>query len=377
MDDSKTEIREVKSSSDRNKFIKLPWKIYKNDKNWVPPLIIERKEFLNPKKNPFFNHAMVKLFLAYKNGVPVGRIAGIVNHAHNSFHGEKIGFFGLFECIDDYVVASSLFDKAKEFVREAGMATFRGPVNFSTNDEVGLLTEGFDSPPVIMMTYNPRYYMNLFEKYGLKKAKDLFAYSMPTSTIFPERIINLAEQIKRRDNVTIRTLDIKNFAREVSLIKNIYNDAWSKNWGFIPMNDEEFDHLAKQLKQIVDPELVFFAFVNGEPAGFSLTLPNVNEILIKLNGRLLPTGIFKLLYYSYFKKIIKTVRVITMGVVKKYQRKGLDNLFHIENTRVSREKGYKIGELSWVLEDNTMMNRVAELVKAKVYKKYRIYEVEI
>ena len=377
MQNSKVDIREVQSRSEINKFIKFPWKIYQNDKHWVPPLIIERKEFLDPKKNPFFDHSEVKLFLAYKDGATVGRIAGIVNHNHNSFHGEKTGFFGLFESIDDYIAAYGLFDKAKEFLKSKGMTIMRGPANFSTNDEVGFLAEGFDAPPQIMMTYNPKYYLALAEKFGFKKTKDLFAYYLSTSHTLPEKVVKLIDQIKNRHKVTLRTLDMKNFKEEVAIIKNIYNDAWSKNWGFIPMTDEEFDHMAKQMKQIVDPDLVFLAFIDGEPAGFSLTLPNINEILIKLNGKLFPTGLLKLLYYSYYKKIVKSVRVITMGMVLKHQRKGIDNLFHIENLRVAREKGYRWGELSWVLEDNVMMNRVAELVNAKVYKKYRIYEMEI
>jgi hypothetical protein len=377
MDKSNVEIKEVKSGGDLSKFIKLPWKIYKNDKNWVPPLLIERKEFLDPKRNPFFKHSDVKLYLAYRDRVAVGRIAAIINHAHNEFHEDKVAFFGLFESIDDYIVAYGLLDKAKEFAKENGMEVLRGPANFSTNDEVGLLVDGFSAPPVVMMTYNPKYYMALFDKFGLKKSQDLYAYLLPTDVKVPSRILSASDLIRKRYNVTLKTLNMKDFTNEVARIKQIYNDAWMKNWGFIPMTDDEFAHMAKQMKQIVEPDLVFIAYSGDEPIGFSLTLPNINEILIKLNGRLLPTGIFKLLYFSYVKKIIKGVRVITMGLTQKFQKKGIDNLFHIENIRIAHQKGYKWGELSWVLEDNIMMNRVAELLKAKLYKKYRIYDMEI
>lgn len=358
-------------------FIKVPFLIYKNDPCWVPPLTIERRDFLNPKKNPFFRHADVKFFIAYKDGKPVGRIASIINHNHNEFHNEKTGFFGFFESIDDYIVAYGLLQKAREHVKDAGMNLLRGPASFSTNDEVGLLTEGFYTPPVVMMTHNPQYYAGLFEKFGLKKAKDLYAYYFDGKLVPWDRVNRLSEQVKRRSGAYIRPVNFKKFDEEVALIKNIYNSAWEKNWGFVPLDDLEFDYMAKQLKQIADPDLVLLAYIDDEPAGFSLALPNINEILIKMNGSLLPSGIFKLLYYSYIKKIVKGVRVIIMGVVDRYRKKGLETLLWLETYKTGTAKGYSWAELSWVLEDNVMMNRVAEGIGAKVYKRYRMYEMEI
>jgi len=377
MNDSKVRIKEIKGSYSLSKFIKFPYKIYANDKAWVPPLMVERKEFLNPNKNPFFKHAEVRYFMAYKDGEPVGRIASIINHNHNSFHDEKTAFFGLFECIDDPIVAYGLFDKAKEIAKLHGMDKLRGPVNFSTNDEAGLLIEGFFTPPAIMMTYNPTYYPALLEKFGLKKIKDLYAYYMERSRGIPERMRSAIERIKQRYRVQVRPFNPKKFDEELIHLKTIYNSILEKNWGFIPITDDEFSHMAVQLKQIYDPDLIFLAFINGKPVGFSLSLPNFNEILIKLNGKLLPTGLFKLLYYTKFKRTIRGLRVIIMGVIPEYQKRGIDNIFYDETFKTGLKKGYRWAELSWILEDNDMMNKAAKLLNAKLYKKYRIYEMDV
>jgi GNAT superfamily N-acetyltransferase len=362
---------------DLKEFIKFPWQVYKGDHNWVPPLIVERKDFLDREKNPFFKHAEVEFFLAKNNGKIVGRIAGIVNHNHNEFHQEKAGFFGFFECIKDYDVAKALLDTVREWLQDKGMEIMRGPANFSSNEEWGFLLEGFGSPPVIMMSYNPPYYLEFMERYGMVKAKDIYAYFIDESLPTPERVVRIAENIKKKVGIKIRNVDLKDFGNEVQRIKEIYNSAWSKNWGFVPMTEEEFDRVAKDLKQIVDPHMVFIAEVKGKPSGFSLALPDFNQVLAKLKGRLFPFGIFKLLWHTKVRNNIDGVRIITMGVIPEYQKRGIDTVFYAQTYNVGIKRGYKWAEMSWVLEDNVLMNRMLELLGAKLYKKYRIYETRI
>ncbi|MDH4223110.1 MAG: hypothetical protein OEV55_06165 [candidate division Zixibacteria bacterium] len=370
-------IRIVKTKKDLLDFIRFPWDIYKNDNNWAPPLISEKKVFFNPEKNPFYKHADVALFLAEKNKKIVGRIAGIVNHKHIEIHQEKAGFFGFFESVENYEVARLLLDEVRGFLKSKGMEIMRGPMNFSINEEVGFLLEGFDSPPCIMMPYNPEYYLELMEKYGMVKARDLFAFYGDKETRPPERFIRIAEKIMRKKSLLVRKLNLKDFKNEIEKIKKIYNLAWSKNWGAIPMTDEEFEHLAEDFKKIVDPDLIFIAEVNGEPAGFSMALPDINPLLKKINGRLLPLGIFKLLWYTRVNNIIKGLRILTLGVIHKYQKRGIDTIFYVDTYNNAMKKGYKWGEMSWILEDNFLQNHTLENFGAKLYKKYRIYEKKI
>lgn len=369
------DIQPVTTRRELKAFIKLPWQLYDGDPNWVPPLILDLKKMLDRKKNPFFLHSEAEYFLARKNGEIAGRIAAILNRNHNNAHDEKTGFFGFFECIDDTQVANALLDAAKAWAKDRGMTRLRGPANFSTNDTCGLLIEGFDSPPAILMTYNPPYYLKLLADAGFQKIKELYAYMFTHDMPIPDRFKKFAEKVMEDPTVSIRGLDLKDFKREVEIVKTIYNDAWQNNWGFVPMTDEEFDHLASDLKPVVDPEIAFIARVNGEPAGFSLALPDYNEILKDLNGRLLPFGIFKLLWR---KNKIKRARVITLGVRTKYQKKrGLAPAFYYETYRRGTNKGYEKGEFSWILEDNVLMNRALEGLGAKLYKRYAFYEQEI
>jgi len=375
METKELNIKEVVTKKDLMDFIKFPWQIYKNDKNWVPPLISERKEFFDKKKNPFFRHAEVFFYLAKKDEKMVGRIAGIVNHNHIEFQKEKAGFFGFFECVKDYEVAKALLDAVREWLKSKGMEIMRGPANFSSNEEWGMLLEGFNSPPVFMMTYNPKYYLDFMEKYGMRKAKDLYAYFIDKNSPPPKRVVKMAENIKQKEEIKIYSVNMKNLKNEVEKIKAIYNSAWSPNWGFIPMTDEEFDHMVKGLKQIVDPNLIFIAEMDGKPAGFSLALPDVNQVLHKINGRLFPLGLFKLLWHTKIKNKINGVRIITMGVVPEFQKRGIDTVFYVETYNVGVKRGYTWAELSWVLEDNVKMNRILDLLGAKLYKKYRLYEI--
>jgi GNAT superfamily N-acetyltransferase len=367
-------IQPVTSRGQLREFIKLPWKIYRDDPHWVPPLIRQQKEQLNPRKNPFFEHARVKFFLARRGDQTVGRVASVVNQAHNEFHDEKTGFFGFFECANDYMVAEKLLNTARDWLREQGMEVMRGPANFSSNDEWGMLIQGFDKSPVLMMTYNPPYYPEFMDRYGLAKAKDLYAYRMFCKNDIPERLRRMAEKIQKKENLTIRSIDMKDLDAELRRIKEVYNNAWSKNWGFVPMTDSEFNHLAKQLKPLIVPELVLMADVDGQPAGFSLTLPDYNQALKHINGRLFPFGLIKLWWYA---RKIDCVRILVMGVVHEYQRRGIDAIFYIRTLNAGVARGIKWGEMSWVLEDNEMMKKALETMGAKIYKTYRIYEMPI
>lgn len=355
-------------------FIMFPWasKIYKDYPHWVPPLISEDKKLLNPAVYPFHQNAEVSLFLLYDSGRPVARVAAIINHNHNKFHEEKTGFFGFFECINSLEAAKYILDAASRFCKEKGMERIRGPMNFSTNDTCGLLIEGFDSSPLIMMTYNPPYYIDLMADSGLAKAKDLYAYFADRSIEEKvPRLERLAGRVLADPAIKVRKLDVKNIMAEIKAIKDIYNNAWSKNWGFVPMTDAEFEYMAADMKKLVDPDLALVAEIDGTPAGFSLALPDYNVIIKKCNGRLLPFGVF---HFIFGKSKIDTLRLLTMGVKREYQKRGLDVLFYLHTIKNGFAKGIFQGEFSWILEDNLMMNRIMDTLGAKVYKKYRIYE---
>lgn len=366
-------VREVKGKSDLRRFIKFPWRVYKGDPNWVPPLIMDMKTRLNPAKNPYFEHSPAALFLAEKEGKIAGRIAATVNNNHNRVHNENIGFFGFFECLDDEEVADELFKKAAQYLRQKGVTTMRGPANLTSNDDWGLLMEAFDKPPVLMMSYNPRYYIKLVDNFGFKKAMDLYAYWMTQDQI-TERIMRAAELIKKRTKITIRPLNMKDFRAEVKRVMEVYNAAWIKNWGFVPMTENEIKHLAKDLKLIINPEIFLVAEAEGKLVGFSMALPDANQAIKRVNGRLFPLGIFKLWYYM---KKIHTVRVLAMGVIPEYRNRGIDVAFYAETFKRGTGIGFDSGEFSWVLEINELMNRAAEKMGAKIYKTYRIYDYNL
>ncbi|NOY88368.1 MAG: N-acetyltransferase [FCB group bacterium] len=374
---AKIEVVEVESSSQLKKFITYPNYLYRNDKNYVTPLLMERKEFFDWEKNPFYKTASVKLFLAKKNNEIVGRIATCINYNHNQYHNEQVGFFGFFDCPDDYEIASTLLKVAMITLKKAGMEKMRGPMNFSTNHECGFLVEGFDSPPVIMMTYNQPYLPKLAEKFGLKKTMDLLAYKLTKEEGIPERIQKVVDKLAKRSNITLRNLKMSAFDKEVELINTVYNQAWQYNWGFVPMEKEEFDYTAKNLKQVVDPDLVFIAEYEGQPVAFSLALPDLNQALIHLKGRLFPLGLLKLLWHTKVRNKIDGVRLITFGVIPQFQKRGIDSMLYLATYKKGRSKGYAWAELSWILETNELMCKAAEQMGAKVYKRYRIVEMPI
>ena len=364
----------VQSKKEWTTFVNFPYRHYGTSPFWVAPLLMDQKVLLDTQKNPFFKHAEAQFFLAEKEGKIAGRIAAIVDERHNEVHLEKMGFFGFFETINDSTVSGALLAAAKDWIREKGMTALRGPVNPCLNEDCGLLIDAFDSPPVLMMPYNYDYYPRHIEQFGLKKVMDLWAYYMDDSNPPPKRLVRAGEAIRRRRKITILPIDKKNYREEVQKVKMIYNKAWEKNWGFIPMTDDEFDHLAKNLKTVIMPEMALMAEVNGEPVGFSLALPDMNQALIRLKGRLLPTGLLKLLYYE---KKIDMARVIIMGVIPEYRNLGVDALFYLDTWKNGTEKGFRRAEMSWILETNTLMNRALQMLDAKIYKTYRLYQMPL
>ena len=369
------EVSRVLDAMEKDRFIKCQWRIYRDDLHWVPPLVMERHEFLDPAKNPFYLHADVALFLARRGSEIVGRIAAVEDRNFNAFHKTKTAYFGLFESVNDKEVVASLVAAAKDWARWRGLDTILGPMNLSTNYEVGLLVEGFDSDPYLQMTYNPRYYGELLESCGLKKAKDLFAWERSAATPPPERFARIADKIRQHEGITIRGVNLRHFDAEVERIKEVYNAAWEQNWGFVPMTDEEFDKLAKDLKQFVAPDLCLVAEHEGEPIAFSLTVPDYNQPLKKLNGRLttfgLPIGLLKLIWNA---RKIDRVRLMALGVKTGWRRRGIDAVLVVETIRRTRELGYAGGEVSWTLEDNDLINRAIESCGCTRTKLYRMYE---
>ncbi len=369
-----TTIRPVTSKSDEKKFIKFQWAPYAGNPHWVPPLLMDRRKLIDRKGNPFYKHATMELYLAEREGKVVGRIGAIVNDNHNREHGENIGFFGFFECIDDQGVANALFDAAKKWLKEKGVTAMRGPASPSVNDEYGLLIDGFDRPPSVLMTYNPPYYQGLIERYGFVKAQDLFAYYIHKDKVFNEKFKRISDTVLRRETLKIRQIDMKNFEEEVKLIRELYSRGWSRNWGEVPMTEDEFDYVAKDLKAIVDPRLVIIAESRGKPVGFGMTLPDLNQVLIhNKHGWLIP-GIARILL---FKKKIDRVRIVILGVLPEYANTGIGAALFYETGRRCVEAGYPHGEASWVNENNLMMNRGAQLMQGTIDKTYRIYQMPL
>lgn len=364
----------LKNKKDWRDFLKLPWSIYKNNQYWVPPLLTEVRETLDTEKNPFWKHAKREIFLARKRDNAVGRIVAIVDDNHNDFHYENTGFFGFFECISDMEVAQALWDTAKKWLAKNGMKIMRGPVNPSMNDENAFLLEGFDKPPTILMPYTPPYYIDLAERYGFKKAKDLYAFIKYAKDGIPPRIEKMINRIKKRTNVKVRPFSMKEFDRDAQFLKDIYNDAWEKNWGFVPMTSDEMDATGKKLKQFVEPELVLFAEIDGKPVAVTVTVPDINQVLKKLNGRLGPIEMLKFLFY---KRKVTGVRSLIGGVMREYRETGIIAVLYYETEKANLRLGYEWCELGWNLEDNDLINRFDTAIGGKLYKKYRIYEMKI
>jgi len=365
-------IRTVKTGSDMRKFFNLPGKLYKDDPCYVEPLRMELKKQFNRKKNPFFKHADIESYLAFRGREPVGRITAIHNWLYNEYHNDKTGFFGFFESADDPAVSDALFSRAEEWLRKRGLDTAVGPMSFSTNDiSPGILIKGFEFPPYVDMSHALPYYSKLVEKSGYTKAMDVLAFRIPIRQKINERVVRLAERVKNERNIKIRFFDPKNYKRDVNIMRDIYNSAWEKNWGFVPMTDEEFEVAAENFDKIKIIELAQIAEIDGEPAAFSLTLPNINEALIHMKGRLFPFGIFKFLYWM---KRIKGLRMLLLGIRPEFRKRGADVMLFYYNMREGQRLGYTEGELSWILEINTPIIKATQYVQGEEYKRYRIYQ---
>ena len=357
------------------KFIKFPWNIYRHDPNWVPPLILDQLRFFTPGKNPYLSHSKAQLFMAFRGEEPVGRISAHENNQHSRIHKDGAGFFGFFECINDQTVANALFDAASSWLREQGLKTIRGPLSFSMNDEVGLLIDAFDEPPFIRMTYNPSYYAGLIEGYGLQKIQDLYAYAMFESEEFPKKLRDIAGFVLEDPKLVVRTMDVRDFKSEIDKIKKIYTEAWSENWGAVPLTEEEFDRIVGEFKLIFDRDLSFIAEYDGKPAGLSLVLPDMNQALKKAGGRLFPLGLLKILWH---KRKITSWRVPVMGVLEEHRMRGIEAVFCCRTYDAAKKnRVYRKCELSWILESNTAANAVLKKMGARRSKTYRIYEKQL
>lgn len=368
------EVAPVLTRTERDAFIKFPWRIYAHDPVWVPPLIIERRAFLDRKKHPFFEHGDAALFLARRGGEIVGRIMASDDPNYNALHRTNVGCFGMFECIDDVEVARALFAAAAAWLRAKGRNEILGPIDYSTNYLCGLLISGFEHPPMILTSHNPPYYERLIESCGFAKAKDWYAWWIGDPAQAAQRLRRFARRLEGREVASIRPINLKNLDAEAERFRGIYNEAWQNNWGYVPFTEREFAFMTHELKPLADPRLILVAEVDGAPAGFILTLIDINAAIRHANGRLtrfgLPIGLARLLYH---KRHIKTARLVALGVVPKYRRHGVAELLVLRIVEEGMMRQGLVGECSLVLEDNVMMNRFLEAIGSYRYKTYRIY----
>ena len=368
-------VREISSKKDLKQFINLPWNIYRNDKLWVPQLKSDLKKKLNRSLNPFFEYGSIKCFGAFnKSGKILGRIASIINSKHSEIHKDNAGFFGLFECIDNKDVCRTLFNKVKEHLNGEGFKNIIGPVNFTMNDEAGLLLNGFNSPPMIMSNYCPQYYHSLLIETGFKKEIDLLSFKGYTDNVFPEKYKRVVNKLLSNENITIHSFDPNKYDEQVTIMTYVYNESFKDNYGFVPLSISESVFLTKQFLPIADNKLIWFVKVSNIPAGFILGLPNINEILRPLNGRVFNPSLISFLYK---KRKIQSYRVLVLCVLPKFRGMGLESILIDQLTKRLYEKPYAVGEFSMVLENNTKMIRVLESIGLRVCKRYRVYKAII
>jgi GNAT superfamily N-acetyltransferase len=366
------QVLPVRDRASLNRFIRLPWRLYQDDPAWVPPLVSDVRKVLGPG-HPFHEHSDLECFLAETDDGPVGRIAAVVNRTYNSFHETRTGFVGLFEAIDDVNVASALLETACAWLADRGMTEAIGPFNLSTNDELyspGVLLDNFEHPPSLLMAHNPPYYARLFEAAGWHKERDLLSYWLEDDSI-PDRLVRGVERLTGSiDGLVVRQIDLKRLDQELDRVKEVYNSAWEKNWGFAPLSEAEIAHLAREIKPIADARFALIAEVHGAPIGFALAVPDYNQALRHLNGRLWPFGILKLLWH---RRKIDSLRVLTLGLKPEYQRRAVDALFYLRCFQNGLDAGYRTAEASWILEENWGMRRALERMGARVHKTYRVY----
>ncbi len=373
------EVLEVKSRRDLDRFVKVPWPIYGDDPRWVPPLLLEVKEFLNRKKHPFYQHGDATALVALRGSRAVGRVLVSDDPHYNQLHGTNVGCFGMFESIEDQNVADALLDAAAQWLRARGRDSIMGPIDYSTNYPCGLLIDGFDTPPTVMMNHNRPYYAGLLEAWGLAKVKDLYSWWFNTQNNRLEKWHRRVQRLAQRSGVTIRPVNPDDFEAEVDRCLSVYNSARDANWGFVKLSEAEFLYMAKQIARIAKPDLTLLAEIDGKPVGFSVTVPNFNEAIQPLNGRLttfgVPLGLARLVCRT---RRIKTARMLVLDLLHEYRRRGISELLILYTLNHGKNViGYTSAELGWTLEDNYLINRTVEAVGAEHYKTYRIYEKQL
>ena len=373
-------VRPVENKRALNDFIRVPWGIFRDDPNWVPPLLSEVSNQLNPKKNPFFEHAEARYFVAYRNAEPVGRISAQIDQLSLERHGATTGHFGFIDAIDDEHVFKALFEAAEAWLKSKGMDRILGPFNLTVNEESGLLIDGFDTPPMLLMGHARPYYQKRIEELGFQKEIDMYAYILDIRKEFPEPVQRLLKKTRNQQVFSIRPIDMKNYDRDLRNVLSIYNEAWADNWGALPATPAEVDHTVKTMKMLIREEMAYIGFLGEEPVGFMIALPNLNEAIRDFNGRLTPWNILKLLWRVRIK-LTKTCRVPLMGVRKRYHGNAIGALLAFSLIETIRSNAVKIGgesaELSWILEDNTAMRDMLIAIDSHIYKTYRMYSKSI
>jgi GNAT superfamily N-acetyltransferase len=381
---SSLSVRPVSSEAEYQAFLRMPWKVYKDNPNWTAPLWKEHVHFFDPAHNPELKHIDHQKFVAWRGSEPVGTVIAHINHAYNNFQGENTGWFGQFELINDSEVGAALLSTAEDWVRAKGVNKMMGPGTYSTNSEIGLLIKGHESPTMILMPYHQPYYQGFVEACGFTKSMDLFAWYVNAEKVggrnaehMPERLTRLAAKLRERKNFTTRLVNMKKFDEEIATVKKIYNQAWAKNWGFIPFTDEEIDHLAEGLKVMVDPKIVVWVEREGEPVAFGIPMPDVNQPMRAAKMKPGEPEWWQLLKLIWHWKVATKptgVRVWAMGILEEYRGSGVDAIMYYELLQRGLKRGYQDIEMSWILENNDMMNRGIQNFTGEIYKIYRVYE---
>lgn len=367
------EVRPVVSRADLRRFVKYPFEIYHNDPHWVPPLILEEKRRFDPRKNPFYEHARMDLFLAERDGKTVGRVAAIDDDNHNATHDDNLSFFGFFEAADEDV-AAELFGRVEGWAQNRGRDAVRGPANPNMNEGSGFQVNAFDTDPFVLMPYNPPEYPEYAEAAGYGKVKDLHAYIFESEWEVGEKMVRVAERVRRRHALVVRPANMRRLGAELKLLKQVFNEGWVQNWGFVRYTDAEFDRLVRELRLIVDPDLILFVEIGGRTAGVALCIPDANQVLKRARGRLFPGGIIA---YLNRKNVIDQFRMVILGLLPEWRGKGLEAVMIDEIYKNALRKGYRRCELSWVLEDNRAIIRGLEASGTQLYKVYRLYQRDL
>ncbi len=368
-------VTKVGGRDDLERFLLLPYRIYANDERYVFPLLSEQRHFFDPAKNPFHAHAKTCLWTANRDGEVVGRIGACVDEYHNRAHDEQTGFFGFFETEDDLDISRALLTTARDWLRDAGVETMRGPSCFTSNhDFFGLLYDGEISQPVVGMPYNPRYYIRHLEEFGLTKCKDLYAWRIETNKRIPPKVQGLIDSLLGAEAFSVRPFRMDRFDEDADIVRQLYNACWAENWGFVPMDDAEFAYIAKDMKSMVNANFLLIAEAQGQPIGFCMTIPDFNQALKPCRGKLFPLGWLKFLLG---KRRINYARTLLMGVLPEFRRKGVDVVMVYKTMQYGFSQGISAAECSWTLEDNRAINTILKGYGCELYKTYRIYDLSL